>query len=310
MSGNVLTYGPSEIAVHFGVATQDLPPALGQLLDEGDFRYRNIEGAERDRLILRILQELERPLEVAGKHRHARWEAGWAENLQAFRESNYDLSALVPRFVRKGEPVRMLGDYIQPLSSEFDIDYIRLIVTWLYHRHFASASEIHEFGCGTAQNLIPAAKLYPGRPLFGYDWAKASREIIEEMAQHHKFNIQGRVLDMFAPDPDVRLAKGAGVITIGSLEQLGTDFNAFLDFLLAQNPSVVANVDCFNEMYLPDHLPDALAYRYDRKRGYLFGWITRLQELQAAGRIEILDMKRTYGNLFHDGHSYVVWRPK
>jgi hypothetical protein len=310
MNGQISRYGLVDVASHFGVAPADLPAHLSGLIESSDLSYRPFVGEVRDKLIERILAELERPLEVAGKHRHARWEAGWSENLEAFRASSYDLSALVPKFVRRGEPVRMLGDYIQPLSQDFDVDYIRLIVSWLYLRYFSETSEIHEFGCGTAQNLVPAALIYPGRPLFGYDWATASRLIIEDMARYHHFNIQGRVLDMFAPDVDVTLAQGAGVVTIGSLEQLGTDFNAFLDFLLAKRPGVVANVDCFNELYLQDHLPDQLAYRYDRKRGYLFGWIDRLREHAAAGRLEILDMKRTYGNLFHDGHSYVVWRPK
>lgn len=310
MTGEKLRYGVADIASHFGVSVTLLPAYLKTLVEESDLAYRPIVGAEREALLARIRAELDKPLEMAGKHRHARWEAGWSENLEAFRATNYDLAALVPKFVRRGEPVRMLGDYIQPLSQSFDTDYIRLIVSWLYLRYFSQTTEIHEFGCGTAQNLVPAAQIYPGRPLFGYDWATASRLIIEDMAKHHGFNIQGRVLDMFAPDADAPVARGAGVITIGSLEQLGTDFNAFLDFLLEKKPAVVANVDCFNELYLPDHMPDQLAERYDRKRGYLFGWISRLREHAAAGRLEILDQRRTYGNLFHDGHSYVVWRPK
>lgn len=310
MSPQTLRYGTAEIASHFGVAPSELPSPVVKLVEAADFSHHRFEGEDRDRLILRILRELERPLEAAGKHRHARWEAGWSENLEDFRKSGFDLAALVPRFVRRGEPVRMLGDYIQPHSREFDVDYIRVLVTFILSYYFADASEIHEFGCGTAQNLVPAARLFPGRPLFGYDWASASREIIAEMARHHGFNIQGRVLDMFKPGDEVRLGEGAGVLTVGSLEQLGTEFNAFLDFVLAQKPRIVANLDCFNELHDPERLPDVLAERYDRKRNYLYGWVTRLRALEAEGRVEILGFRRTYGSLFHDGHSFVVWRPK
>jgi hypothetical protein len=129
------------------------------------------------------------------------------------------------------------------------------------------------------------------------------------MRRHHGFTIEGHVFDMFHPDPSHRLNPGAGVITIGSLEQLGEGFGPFLDYVLAQAPAIVVNFDCFNELYDPNHLPDVLAERYDRKRGYLYGWITRLDALAKQGKIEILDRKRTYGNTFHDGHSYVAWRP-
>jgi hypothetical protein len=303
------TYSDSDIAQHLGVSPQDLPQEVRDLIAASDFRHTPLEGLARDAVLLRALNELDRDLERAGAHRHAKWEAGWGENLEAFRASGFDLGALVPKFVRKGEPVRMLGEYIQPHAPDFDVDYIRLLVTWAYASFFRETSEIHEFGCGTAQNLVPAARLFPGRPLFGYDWAKASRDIISEMKRHHGFTIEGRVFDMFHPDPSCRLAPGAGVITIGSLEQVGEGFGPFLDYLLGQAPAIVVNFDCFNELYDPSHLPDALALRYDRKRGYLHGWITRLEALAKEGRVEILDRRRTYGNLFHDGHSYVAWRP-
>jgi hypothetical protein len=310
MSGEpVFTYGHKEIAGHFGVGPGDLPPVVYELINKADFQYVKPDETTRDALILGALTELDKPLEIAGEHRYERWEAGWSENLEAFRRSGYNLSALIPRFVRHGAPVRMLGEYIQPLSLEFDVEYIRVLITWLLVRYFQDTSEIHEFGCGTAQNLIPAAHIYPGRPLFGYDWADASKSIITDIAQYYGFNMQGNVFDMFRPDSEVKLAPGSGVITIGSLEQLGTHFEAFLSFVLDNRPKIVVNVDTFNELYNPSLLLDELALRYDRKRGYLYGWVTRLRTLEQEGYLTILELRRTYGSRFHDGHSYVVWRP-
>ncbi len=305
----IYTYGQADVASHFGVTIGDLPSVVQDLVTAADFRHHRPAGAGRDALILAALRELDRPLEVAGEQRLSRWEAGWSENLEDFRRSNYDLSALVPRYVRRGGPIRMLGDYIHPLSQNFDVDYIRLLITWLLTRYFQNVSEIHEFGCGTAQNLVPAAQLYPGRPLFGYDWATASRDIITEMARHHGFNVQGRVFNMFSPDPDLRLAPGAGVLTVGSLEQLGKRYDAFLEFILMNQPAVVINVDPFIEIYDQTRLLDELALRYDRKRGYLEGWVTRLRALEQEGKLTIVELRRTYGSQFHDGHSHVVWRP-
>ncbi|CAA6606248.1 conserved hypothetical protein [Rhodospirillaceae bacterium LM-1] len=308
MTAATRSYEVADIARQLGVSPTDLPAQICELIRTSHLEHRPIEGRERDALILRVIRELEKPLEVAGEHRLPRWEMGWGENLDAFIASGYDFAALVPKFVRPGEPVRIQGEYIQPISTGFDVDYIRILVTWLYARYFDQTSEIHEFGCGTSQNLIPAAQLYPGRPLFGYDWAKPSQGIIDLLAEHRGINIKGQVFDMFRPDPSVKLAPGAGVITIGSLEQLGTKIDPFLDFLIERRPAVVANMDSFNELYDPEHLPDALALRYDRKRGYLEGWVSKLRALEAKGVIEFLDQRRGYGNIFHEGHGYVVWR--
>jgi hypothetical protein len=49
---------------------------------------------------------------------------------------------------------------------------------------------------------------------------------------------------------------------------------------------------------------------YHRKRGYLSGFLPRLKSLEAEGRITILEAKRMFfGSLYHEGYSFVVWRP-
>ena len=64
------------------------------------------------------------------------------------------------------------------------------------------------------------------------------------------------------------------------------------------------------ELYDPDNLVDYVAYRYHKQRGYLDGYLTRLRQLEAEGRIEILKTQRVYfGNLYHEGYSFIAWRP-
>lgn len=64
------------------------------------------------------------------------------------------------------------------------------------------------------------------------------------------------------------------------------------------------------DLYDETNLVDALAIRYHRKREYLFGFLPHLKNLAALGKIEIMEIRRLYfGSLYHEGYSYVAWRP-
>jgi len=60
----------------------------------------------------------------------------------------------------------------------------------------------------------------------------------------------------------------------------------------------------------PDNLIDRLSVLYCRKRNYLAGYLSRLRQLQAEGKVRILREQRTYtGSFFIEGHSLIVWSP-
>lgn len=46
-----------------------------------------------------------------------------------------------------------------------------------------------------------------------------------------------------------------------------------------------------------------------KNRGYLNGFLDRLKALESEGAIEILGTHRTFGSLFHDGYTLLVWKP-
>ena len=63
--------------------------------------------------------------------------------------------------------------------------------------------------------------------------------------------------------------------------------------------------------YNKNNIIDYLAIRYHKKRNYLYGYLTRLQELESEGKIEILKTQRVcFGILYHEAYSFVMWRPK
>ena len=95
------------------------------------------------------------------------------------------------------------------------------------------------------------------------------------------------------------------------IEQLASNFEAFLQFLLKHSPALCVHVEPTIELYDENNLVDYLAMKFHRKRGYTENYLTRLRELEAKNKIGILKVKRPFfGSLYMEGYSYMVWRPK
>lgn len=299
----------NDFARHFGIREGDMPAACRELILGRDFRYRVLTGTERDTTILRVLKTLKADLEVSGPGRQPRWEAGWGENLKEFIASNYDPSMLVPKFVRRKEVIRLDGEFVLPESETFETDYVCVLRAWIFSSFFHGVSALYEFGVGSGHNLVEAAKYLPAAKLVGLDWAQVSKQILDELRRHRGINVEGHVFDLNKPDPSLQFEPGAGVLTIGTLEQIGRNFGPFVDFLLERKPKVCVHVETLYEVYDQDKLVDWLAAAYLEKRNYLRGFLARMRELEAERRVRILDLRRTFGSFYHDGYTYLVWEP-
>ena len=80
---------------------------------------------------------------------------------------------------------------------------------------------------------------------------------------------------------------------MGALEQIGTNFEPFLQFILEQKPSLFVHVDSILEWYDENSLMDYLAAKFCRKRKYLEGYSPRLEQLEKEAKIEILKKWRS-----------------
>ena len=312
LSGASRRLSTSDLAQLFGGTEQEVKVAGGDILNQADFSYRVPMGIERDDILLDILKRLEsrRTLPTAGESRQDDWERGWTENLNDLLVQNFDISALAPKYLRPGEPVRLLQQLAIPLAPNFVRDYTMLFRNWVFRRYLSDASAVYEFGCGPGAHIAYLAETFPKMRLFGLDWAEASVKILDALATRFDWPIHGRRFDFFNPDKTLQLEPGAAVVTFGALEQTGNRFGAFLDFLLKCKPTLCLHVEPLAELYDEKNLIDHLSLRYHQQRGYLDGFLTRLYQLQSEGKITIERVHRHYlGTKFAETYSYVVWRP-
>jgi len=177
----------ADFAALFGTTTEDLPGECVRTVEENDFGYAELRGAARDDLILSVMTRIASPeLTVAGDvGAKARWERGWLENLRSLRTKGFDPSALVPKYIRPNQAVRLHQDYVMPRDPQFEFNWYRVFTLWLFQKYFKRADVIYEFGCGSGINIAILAQMFPKKKIVGLDWAPASKKIIDTVSYTH-----------------------------------------------------------------------------------------------------------------------------
>lgn len=306
----IKAFGIDDFSVAFGSKEGEVSAFCGELISSLNFEYDGCSQETREEILLEALRKCESAeLSVSGPHRLDDWRRGWREILREFCALGGDLRALVPKDLHSGRPMRYKGDYIIPGSNSFEHDFAMVFRHWLYKKYFRHYRSIYEFGCGTGQNLAIMAELFPDKRLFGLDWAPESQELLSTLSRMRGWQIQGISFDAFRPDYTLEILPESLVYTSCALEQLGSMYEKFLEYLLAKKPSLCVNVECLAEYYDENRLFDYVALKYHRKRNYLDGFLTRLRELEREQAIEIVATKRTgFGSLYHEGYMYVIWK--
>lgn len=306
---NALSF--EDFARSFGTTTESLPDECRRVISENDFTYRVPQGEERDKIILEVLKKIDTDTQVIGApERKEVWQKGWEENLHEFTASGNSLEALIPKFIRSGAPIRFGGNFIIPTNPMFELAFLRVFRIWLFKNYFSSLGSIYEFGCGTGFNLVELAGLFPQKEYFGLDFVPAAAALVDKIGEAYGWKMSGKIYDFRHPDRSFLLTENCGIFTFGAIEQVAGDFERFLDHILSQPVSLCANVEPTIELYDENCLFDYLAIRFHKKRGYTSNYLTRLKELEAQKRVQILKIKRLYfGSLYMEGYSLIIWRP-
>jgi len=296
----------------FGTTVDDFDDECRQFISQTDFRYSKLGRKKCDETMLGILNRIDSgELTPAGKEGRSRWEKGWSENLQNFISKGYDLAELVPKYVRPNQVLRLYRDYVMPSEPNFELNFFTVLRLWLFKKYLKEFDEIYEFACGPGYNLALIAKLFPEKKLYGLDWAEAAIEIVNLICEKDGINATGYPFDMFSPDYSLEMAESSAVMTIGGLEQLGKNHQAFVRFLIEKAPGLCIHVEPICELYDENNLVDYLAIKFHKARNYLADFLISLQRLEIENKIQIVKTQRVqFGDLYNDGWSLVIWRPR
>ena len=294
-----------------GTSADQIPASCVAKIAQGDWRYRDLAGAARDAVILDILNRVEeRKLAIVANEDKSRWVKGWGENLTALREQNGDIKALTPKYMRAGQPVRLLKDFVETKNPHFEEARYEIYREWFFKTYLGGFDHIFEFGCGSGFNVAELAALYPQASVHGLDWAQPAVDIVNELRAYKKLNVQGRLFDFFHPDATLDVPANSAFFTVGAIEQTATKWGDYLDFVLAKKPRCVFHIEPICEWYDPTNLVDYTAIRAHLVRNFCTGYVDRLQALENEGKIKILRKKRTgFGSLVIEGYSQLIWAP-
>jgi hypothetical protein len=278
-----------------------------------EIRYRNLEKSEIDEIILLVLKKIkEVDLPKSGVNDASRWERGWGEVLDKIKNSGISIKLLQPQYFHYNF-MRFGGDYIEVPDGSFEFDFYTNIRRVLFRKYLTGFKKIIEFGCGTGTNLAILSEIFPEASLVGCDWAPSSQEILKIMEKELKAKVDGVRMNMLTLEggENVEIDSQAVVITMHAMEQLGTTFKPFLDYILRKRPRLIFHIEPVFELYSPEKLFDELAIKYHEKRNYLKGYLPALKKLEEEGKIEILEIRRLFfGSLFHEGYSLIIWKTK
>ena len=295
-----------------GAFVEKLSPYVAERISKYSFQYAEFPSEEKESLLIKIVETLLDPnLQQSGEHRLDQWESGWGENLELFLLNPENVDLIIPKYFNKYGAIRWRGRFIRPVSEKFECHSLAIIQDWLFDKYLRDVPAIYEFGCGTGHNLLRARGVNATASLCGLDWATASQRIIERMAQHKiDPDIQGKRFDYFNPDESFYLTPGSAIYTVASLEQVGTRWDKFIEYILLNRPKLCIHIEPVAELLDPTKLIDYLSIEYFKKRNYLNGFLDGLRQLENEGKVKIHRAQRTYiGSLFIEGYSVVVWSP-
>ncbi len=276
----------------FGQMLGSLPPRAIKIVQTCDWRYRVLQGKEREAELSALLFRYHAgDFSKVVEGDKARWDKGWGENLSEYLKTG-DADSLIPKFVLRHAPMRLFGELVKPVDPRFEFNWLRVYQEWLFEQ-FKPFDAIYEFGCGSAYNLSLLKERYDDKKIVGLDWSQPAVDICT------KLGIEGRKFDFFAPH-DTEIAPNSVVFTFGALEQTGSRCGEFIRWLAAKKPALAVFSEPIVEWYDRGNLQDAFAVAISDKRNFMWG----LPKIVAECGGKIVRERRTgIGSILLEGYS-------
>lgn len=312
----LVTLGHQDFAKSFG---SDLDPVTLAEIDKHDFSMIPVVGAERDSLIVNIIDRIRNDNQIVGHpSRTEVWQIGWKENYDSYSQ-DAETKNLLPKFIRAGKPIRWQGKFYVPSDPWFEVNYTRVLRSHLFFRMTLAVTGkvlLHEFGAGTGWNLLHAHEWFTDQnvdhELFASDFVDSAVELHTELASRENLPLSSRIFDMKNPDYGYGISQPeqSVVLTMGALEQLAGEIVPMIDYLIAHQPRLVIHMEPAIEKYDLSTLEDYLASWFQGQRGYSSGLSSLLERKSLEGEIDLLENRRLgFGSQMMEGFNIFIWRP-
>lgn len=291
------------------VIGEELTQFAKQKILQYSFEYEELSEEEYLEAIEKIKNSIKNPPTISGKHRAKDWENGWTENKKLFlKEKN--ARSLIPKYFGKFPYVRWNKNLIKTLNKDFEYNMLSLLEYQIFSKYFSNYKNIYEFGCGTGHNLLRVKEVKPDCKLYGLDWASSSQELLNILSEEGIMKCESTKFDFFQPEYSLEIKESSAIYTIAALEQIGSNYKNFVDFLLEKKPDICVNVEPIIELFNDSNIElDQLCVQYCESRNYLNGFLTYLKELESQNKIQIIENKRNYiGSFFLEGYSTIIWK--
>jgi len=302
----------SQIETCLNIKLSDL---IKQHINNLNLRYRILTDKERESHIESYHKFLEAKIVPSGPIRKNAWVEGWQQNLDESIVDGINHNTLLPHYYRQGKTVmRYMGQFILPEDDLFEAKFLTIIRKFLAHKFLIGHKNIYEFGAGPCHNVLAFAYELQEKNFHITDWVEPSIEIAKLIEKQksilnlHHHNFTATLFDFFKPDKNFKLRDNSLVLTFGSMEQIGMEFNELLDYFMSQKTQHFLHVEPFLELYDLNTAFDSLAYSYSKKRNYLDGYLGVLKTMELNGQIKIEYKNRIIGSGYHDAHTIVKWK--
>jgi len=287
-----------------------LASKIEEWLEGINTRHTVCDNAQLNEYIMFVLKTMATPRASRTPQQNLSvWEEGWSQHLTALNKKRILLADLKPKYFRPTKFFRFNKKVVCVENENIEYELFTVARKVIFQKYLPGYNDIYELGCGSCHNLLMLAKMFPKSTLHGFDWTKTSNAIADGLCKFLPNKISGKRFNM-ANVPGKKMIKpDSAVFTIHAMEQLGERFEELTRYLIECRPSIVVNYEPIVEMYDQNDLTDYLAYFYSIKRNYLSGYWPFLENLAAAGKIEIIKAVRPYiGGVIHEA-SLIVWRP-
>lgn len=268
------------------------------LIDIDQFNFLPLSDEENEQVLEHIDTHIS---QVRGTPTQEQWSSAWGDIGDCESPTYYK-----PRFsfgdygVYRHRQKFVKYKYNKNIESVFH----DMLLEKIQNKYLTDIDCVVEFGCGTGHNLKKIRERNPEISVFGSDWAGSSQEIL------NRNNIPSWNFDMTSKQgslpSEVFEYQDICFLTVGSLEQVGSNWGNFLNFMLDVRPKRSIHIEPIVEFYDSKNEVDKLAIQYHIKRGYLNGFFNGVRELDELKFYQRIP----FGNTYNEGFNIIVMEYK